>query len=403
MGASSSAAYLDNLTVIDLASVGAAARASRILADYGARVIKVAPVAGKRGKQIEPPFYSYGAGRGMKRLRVDLRAEAGKQAFLCLAARADVIIESFRPGVSARLGIGYDDLRAINPRIIFCATSGYGQDGPYSQWAGHDLNYLALGGFLHCSGRRADGGPAIPGATVADSAAGGMHAVIAILAALAHRASSGEGEYLDVSVADGVVQLMSLHIDRYLATGEEPGPGGDILTGRYACYDVYRAGDGKWLSVAAIEPRFFANLCKGLGCERWIEHQLDDTRQDDIRADLAAAFGRRDRDEWVALLAPDNACVAPVYTIAELSEDPHLVGRGVFVEAEQPELASKPGQASASPRRKFGQLGPVLAGGRRQPLYRVEGEGHTDTDELLREAGLSDAELARLRCDGVVE
>lgn len=393
MGASLS--YLENLTVLDLSSVGPAARASRILADYGATVVKVGPVASKSAKQIEPPFFAYGAGRGMKRLRVDLRARAGRQAFLRLAERADVVIESFRPGVAASLGIGYDDLRAINQRIVFCSTSGYGQHGPYSRWAGHDLNYLALGGFLHCSGRRDDGGPAIPGASVADGAAGGMHAVIAILAALAHRASSGEGEYLDVSVADGVLQLMSLHIDRYLATGEEPGPGADMLTGRYACYDVYRAGDGKWLSVAAIEPGFFANLCRGLDCEQWVDHQLDDARQDDIRADFSAAFGRRDRHEWIELLAPANACVAPVYTIAELSEDSHLVGRGVFVEAERTDVGQK--------HRGFRQLGPVLAGSRRQPPHRVRDPADSDSDELLREAGLSDGELADLHRCGAIE
>ena len=160
-----------------------------------------------------------------------------------------------------------------NERIVYCSTSGYGKDGPCAQWAGHDLNYLALGGFLHCSGRRADGGPTIPGATVADSAAGGMQAVIAILAALLRRAETGRGGYLDVSVADGVLSLMSLHIDEYLATRNEPGPGYNILTGRYACYDVYAARDGRWLAVAAIEPVFFANLCKALGLERWIPHQ----------------------------------------------------------------------------------------------------------------------------------
>ncbi|RMF24743.1 MAG: CoA transferase, partial [Deltaproteobacteria bacterium] len=187
--------FLDGTVVLDLASVGPAARASRILADYGATVVKVGPPPRKGGVQIEPPYYSYGAGRGMKRARIDLKAPDGKAAFLKLVAGADVLIESFRPGVAARLGIGYDDLRSVKPDIIYCSTSGYGQSGPRSQEAGHDIDYLAVGGFLHCSSRRADGTPAIPSATLADSAGGGMHAAIAILAALHGRARTGEGAY----------------------------------------------------------------------------------------------------------------------------------------------------------------------------------------------------------------
>ncbi len=206
-----------------------------------------------------------------------------------------MVIESFRPGVVDRLGIGVRRRSArVNPAIVYCSTSGYGQNGPCSQWAGHDLNYLAVGGYLDCSGRDADGGPALPGATIGDGAGGGMQAVIAILAALVQRAATGEGAYLDVSVADGVVALMSLYVDEYLATGEVPGPRHNILTGRYACYDVYRCADGEWLAVGAIEPHFYANLCRALGCEQWLEHQTDDAVQDAIRADFRAAFATRD-------------------------------------------------------------------------------------------------------------
>ncbi len=258
---------LDGITVLDLASVGPAARTSRWLADYGATVIKVGPVPKHGGVQITPPYYAYSGNRGMQRSLFDLKSEAGKAAFLKLAATADVVIESFRPGVVARLGIGYEDVKSVNPTIVYCSTSGYGQTGPASQWAGHDINYLAVGGFLDCSGRDSHGQPALPGATIADSAGGGMQAVIAILAALTKRGTTGEGAYLDVAIADGVLGLMSLYIDEYLATGTVPGPGHNILTGRLACYQVYTCGDGKWVSVGAIEPQFYANLCRLLGCE----------------------------------------------------------------------------------------------------------------------------------------
>src|SRR5690349_13379596 len=227
---------LAGVTVLDLSSVGPAARTSRWLADYGARVVKVGPPPKQSGVQIVPPFYAYSGHRGMERVLLDLKSPAGRDAFLRLAARADVVIESFRPGVVDRLGLGDAAVRAVNPAIVYCSTSGYGQDGPRSQWAGHDLNYLAVGGYLACSGRGADGGPALPGATIADSAGGGMQAVMSILAALVSRQSTGEGRWLDVSVADGVLSLMSLYVEQHLATGDEPGPRHDLLTGKYACY-----------------------------------------------------------------------------------------------------------------------------------------------------------------------
>jgi alpha-methylacyl-CoA racemase len=290
------------------------------------------------------------------------------------------------------MGLGYDACRAHNVGIVYCSTSGYGKDGPNAQWAGHDINYLSVGGFMHCSGRRADGGPAIPGATVADSAAGGMQAVIAILAALLRRASTGEGEHLDVSVTDGVLQLMSLHIDRYLATGEEAGPAYDVLTGRYAYYDVYQARDGKWLSVGAIEPVFYAHLCRALDCEDYVEHQNDDAKQEEIRAAFRTAFKQRDRDDWVDLLAPNNTCVAPVYDMAELCSDEHLRARGVFATARHNEHG------------EFEQVGAVLAGGERDvPLHDVRDPDETDTTELLMAAGLGASEIEALRNAGAVE
>jgi alpha-methylacyl-CoA racemase len=382
---------LEGVTVLDFASVGPAARASRWLADYGADVVKVGPVPRQGGVQITPPYYAYSGHRGMKRIRFDLKADAGREAFLQLARDADVVIESFRPGVVDRLGIGYDDVSAVNPAVIYCSTSGFGQSGPHSQRAGHDLNYLAVGGFLDCSGRRGDGGPPLPGATIADSAGGGMQAVMAILAALVRRATSGDGAYLDVSVADGVVSFMSLYIDEYLATGEVPGPGPNILTGRSACYDVYRTRDDRWLAVAAIEPHFYANLCRALGLDQWIEHQNDDDAQDQIRVDFARVFATRDRDDWAAELGPADTCVTPVLSVPELVDDPQFAARGDFADAVHPTDGA------------FRQVAPVLAGQVRpnEPID-VPDMSASDADELLRAAGLAPEQIAALLDDGVV-
>jgi len=390
MSSAPPAAALDGIRVLDFSTVGPAARCARILGDYGAEVVKIGAPA-KRGVQIEPAFWAYGAGRGTRRIRIDLKAAAGRDAFLKLVAQADVVLESFRPGVADRLGVGYADASRVNERIVYCSTSGYGKTGPAASWAGHDLDYLAMGGYLHTSGRRADGGPALPGATIADGAAGGMHAAIAILAALLRRTRSGRGEFLDVSVAEGVLSLMALNVDEHLATGADPGPGHDLLTGRYACYGVYPARDGKWLAVGAIEPAFWANLCRALGLERWSAHQHDDAVQDRIRADLSAAFSTRDRDAWVAELAPADTCVAPVHSISEVARDPHFQARGVFTEAEHPEHG------------RFRQLGPVLAGASRsQSVARVRSAGAGDAEPLLRAAGYAAAEIEALLGAGTV-
>jgi alpha-methylacyl-CoA racemase len=218
-----------------------------------------------------------------------------------------------------------------------------------------------------------------------------MHAVIAILAALVRRERTGDGGYLDVSVADGMLSLMSLSVDEHLAEGTQPGPGGNILTGRYACYDLYEARDGRWITVAAIEPVFWANLCQQLGVEGWIAHQTDDERQDEIRADLRRVFRTKDRDEWVAALSPHDTCVAPVLTVEEVARDEQLVHRGAIVDATH---SAKGG---------FRQVGPVLAGAvRKSQPYAAGDLTTTCTAELLRDAGLTAGEVDDLLDAGVV-
>jgi len=386
---------LTGTTVLDFSTVGPATRCTRLLADYGARVVKVGAPPKAGATPLVPPFHAYSGQRGLERAQFDLKAPAGRAAFLRLAATADVVLESFRPGVVDRLGIGYAAVREVNPGIVYCSTSGYGQTGPHARRAGHDLNYLAVGGYLHTSGR--DGGnggaPVLPGATIADIAAGGLQAAAAILAALVGRDRDDAGRYLDVAVADGVAWMQSLYIDEYLATGELPAPGHNILTGRYACYGVYGTRDERWLAVGVIEPVFWANLCRALGLERWIDHQTDDADgvQDAIRADLRAAFATRDRDEWVALLADADTCVSPVNDVAEVVADPQLLARGGIVEAKHPTAGT------------FRQLGPVLAGsGPRRAVNELRDTAVTDTDTLLTAAGYSPAEIAALRAEGAI-
>ena len=381
---------LDGITVLDLASVGPAVRASGWLADYGAAVIKVGPVPRDAGAQITPKSHYYSGGRGTRTIQLDLKSDAGRETFLRLTESADVVIESFRPGVVARLGIGYDDVKSRNPRIVYCSTSGYGQAGPRAQWAGHDLNYLAVSGFLATGERGPNHKPMVPGATIADSAGGGLQAVAAILAALVGRGRTGEGAYLDVAVADGMLALMSLQVDDVLATGTPQLPKSAPLSGSFACYDTYRCADGGWVAVAAIEPKFWANLCHALGTPDCISGQMDASSQDVIRAAVAAAFAAKPRDEWVALLAGADTCVSPVLDATEVASDPALAARDAVATANPPTGET------------FRQLAPMLAGADRAASYDLPERSTTDTDAVLAECGMSSEEIAALREQGAV-
>jgi len=384
VSAAGSSGPLSGVTVLDLSTVGPAARCTRLLADYGALVVKVGPVPSADASPIEPQFFAYSGHRGMRRVLVDLKDDDGREAFLALAAAADVVVESFRPGVVDRLTIGYDAVSARNPGIVYCSTSGYGQDGPHAQWAGHDIDYLAVGGYLAMSTPGAGGAPPLPGATVADAAAGGMQAALAITAALAGRATTGQGSYLDVSVAEGVLWLMSLPIDEQLALGTSPRPGHDVLSGRYACYATYGTADGKWVAVGAIEAKFFANLCAALGCPELAGAQLDDDAQPAIRAAFAAAFATRTRDEWVEALAGADTCVAPALEISEVAAHPQFAARGVVTDATHPTEGT------------FSQLAPLLAGMPRPDApVPLPDMALTDTEQLLKEAGVDGETVAR--------
>ncbi|MEI2638526.1 MAG: CoA transferase [Microthrixaceae bacterium] len=250
---------------------------------------------------------------------------------------------------------------------------------------------LGVSGFLDCTGRQADGRPALPGATVADIAAGGMQAAMSVMAALLRRERTGTGEHLDVSIADGAFAMMSLYVDEYLATGVEPGPGHYILTGRYACYDTYTCSDGKHVAVGAIEPQFWRNLVKLLDLEQYAGAQTDDALQDEIRGAMAQRFASRTRDEWVALLGPADTCVAEVNTVAEAVLNEQVIARGLVADAVNAEGL------------EFRQAAPIWAGAD-EPVdpYEVRDPLVSDTEDLLAAAGLDAAHIKELIESGAI-
>ena len=364
---------LTGIRVIDLSQHGPGSRASRILADYGASVVKIERPSHRRAGEIETAPSAYGGNRGMQRLRLDLQHADGRALMLRLAAATDVIIEAFRPGVADRLGIGRRAVQEVNPRAVYCAITGFGQYGERSRWVGHDLNYAAVTGLLAQTQPRADGGPPVPGATIGDGAGGGMQAVIAILAALHSRQSTGAGTYLDVAAADGVLWLMSVMVDQHREGGLDVGPV-RLLSGNYACYNTYCCRDGRWLSVAALEPRFWHNLCTALDAPHLVAAHEDEARQADAVAHLRQRFLAHDRDEWIARLAPLDTCVAPVLTIDEVAGDASFAERGAI---------------------RSGATTSILAGSDRDDAAVAL--------DLVAELGLTPARIAELAASGVIE
>ena len=295
---------LRGITVLDLTRLLPGAFATQMLADQGAEVIKVEqPGPGDYGRTLSPAVFA-ATNAGKKSIAIDLKQHAGTKLLLDLAAKADVLIEGFRPGVMARLSLDYDRLRAANPRLIYVSLTGYGQTGPHAAKAGHDINYIAMGGLLGLNP------PAIPGVQIGDLVGGSMQVVIGVLLALHARHATGQGRYVDVSMTDGVKPLLAVPL-----AGQA---GHEMLTGRFACYNVFKAKDGRWLAVGALEAKFWTELCDALGCREYIPVQFEADRQDEIKAWLGTRFATRGAEEWFALLGQRDCCVTPVLTVDEV-------------------------------------------------------------------------------------
>jgi crotonobetainyl-CoA:carnitine CoA-transferase CaiB-like acyl-CoA transferase len=357
-----------------------------ILADLGADVVKVEdPRLGDYMRAI-PPAQGGMSGRflavnrGKRSLALDLKSAAGREAFLRMAERADVVVESFRPGVLDKLGVGWAALSAKNPRLILCSISGYGQTGPYRDRAGHDLNYIGLAGVLGMSGPRG-GAPQMPGVQIADLAGGALWSAVAILGALVGRQTSGQGTHLDVSMTEGAMALLAAELGN-LALGARPTRGTESLNGGLGCYGVYAAADGKHLSVGGLEPKFWLAFNEVIGRKADLTELIAGPEvQERVRAEVAACLAQRPRDEWLALFAGKDVCCEPVLELEELPAHPQHVAREVFFTLDG------------------GALGPLTqlrtpVGAPQNP--RVPPRLGEHSAEVLAEYGFSEAEVAVL-------
>ena len=393
---------LEGVRVLDLSRLLPGGFCSLLLADYGADVVKVEDMRAGDYIRWAPPHVAGAAAstssalflalnRNKRSIRIDLKHADGRAVLLDLVRSCDVVLESFRPGVLDRLGAGYEALRAANPRLVYCAITGYGQDGPFRDRSGHDLNYLGLIGLLGLTGER-DGPPVQAAGQIADLGGGALMAAFGILAALRAAERTGEGQVVDVSMADGALSWLAMVAARTLAGGGEPGRGELELAGALACYRPYACADGGWVTLGALERKFWEAWCRGAGREDLLDAQYAAPGSDEHAA-VEAVFAQRTRAEWEAFAAEHECCLEPVLGLGEALSSQLVRERAMVVGLDQPGVAE--------PVRLLGA--PVKLSRTPADCNRLPGpELGEHTEAVLRAAGYDGARIAELLASGAI-
>jgi alpha-methylacyl-CoA racemase len=394
---------LSDVRILDLTRLLPGGFCTLLLGDLGADVIKVEDTGAGDYVRWAPPLYGddeqtplgtrsalyLSLNRNKRSVRLDLKQEQGKTALLKMAEEADVLVESFRPGVLDRLGVGYDELAKANPALVYCPITGYGQDGPNRDRAGHDQNYLGLNGILGLTGD-ADGAPTQAAGQIADLGGGGLMAAVGILAALNEARRSGKGQVVDVSMTDGSLAWLAMVAGQYLCDGVVPKRGDLPLAGRIICYRPYEAKDG-WISCGALEQKFWAAWCKGVDREDLIPHQFDPPGSD-AHEQAQEVFRSRTREEWKAFNDEHDCCIEPILEMDEVLESDQVRERAMVVSYEQPQLG------------EVRQLGfPIKMSRTPASIHRHAPALGEHTAEVLGEAGLGEEEVASLLESGAAK
>lgn len=334
---------LDDLKILDFSTLLPGPYATLMLADMGAEVLKISSASRPDIVLDYPPFIGDTGvsasqawlGRNKKTMFLNLKTGEGKAVVKELVKEYDIVLEQFRPGVMEKLGLGYEDLKAVNPKLIYCSLTGYGQTGPLRDAAGHDINYMSRSGIISQAGRR-ESGPSLMNFQIADIAVGSMNSVIGILAAVNYRKNTGKGQYIDVAMMDGCVPFNSLDGAGFLVSGKEPKREGERLNGG-CIYDFYETKDGEYLSVGSLEPQFWSRFCTAIGREDLIEGTVYPPNIDEVKAEIRGILKTKTRDEWVEVFSHYDACVQPVLNLKEaLLEDEQVKEREMVVDVKLP-------------------------------------------------------------------
>jgi crotonobetainyl-CoA:carnitine CoA-transferase CaiB-like acyl-CoA transferase len=386
---------LSDVKVLDLSTLLPGPYASMMLADLGAQVLRVeSPTRLDLVRELPPKIGDSSAAhqylnRSKKSIALDLKKPEAIEIVKALVKEYDVVLEQFRPGVMDRLGIGYETLKAINPKIIYCAITGYGQTGPYKDRAGHDLNYLAIAGISSYS-KRKEQAPIPQGIQIADVAGGSLHGVIGILTALHHRQRTGEGQMIDISMTDCAFALNAMSGAGTLAGNDVPTAESHLLNGG-TFYDYYQTSDDRYLSIGSLEPKFFAGLCQLLDLEHLLPLANKASAQQEIKHSFTRAFKQKTYEQWQAIFINLDLCVEPVLNLKEASEHPQLIAREMIVNVPHSQIGTQK------------QLGCPIKFSRYQTQYQqAGGDIGADSEQILTKLGYSSEKISALEKSGVV-
>jgi crotonobetainyl-CoA:carnitine CoA-transferase CaiB-like acyl-CoA transferase len=390
---------LEGIKIIDLTRLGPGPFCTMLLADMGADVIKIEAGGGRAAQTIETTMDSEveerrrafnAEGRNKRSIVLNLKMDEAREVFHKLVKDADVVVEEFRPGVLKRLGVDYETISKINPRIILCSITGFGQDGPYAQLPGHDINYISIAGAQSMIGPR-NGPPVMTFNLIGDYAGGSFQAALGVTLALLARERTGKGQHVDISMTDGVVSLMHGEAATYFDTGRIPGRGDLLVIGGAPFYGVYEAKDGKYVSIGALEPWFYSNLCELLERPDLLPYEWDIMKWGELSEEFRKIFKTKTRDEWVELLRKKDVCVAPVNTVDETFKDPQVLHRKMLIELDNPRLG------------KVKQVGiGIKMSDTPGKVRAIAPKAGQHTDDILKGLGYDKKEVAKLKESGAV-